>query len=105
GFMATFDGPARAVRCAAAISESVRPLGIAVRSGLHTGEIELKRDDITGIAVHIAARVAAEAEAGETIVSSTGRDLVAGSGLRFEDRGAHTLEGLPEEVRLYRVMG
>jgi len=105
GFMATFDGPARAVRCAAAISESVRPLGIAVRSGLHTGEIELKRDDITGIAVHIAARVAAEAEAGETIVSSTVRDLVAGSGLRFEDRGAHTLKGLPEEVRLYRVIG
>jgi len=105
GFMATFDGPARAVRCAAAISESVRPLGIAVRSGLHTGEIELRRDDIAGIAVHIAARVAAEAEAGETIVSSTVRDLVAGSGLRFEDRGTRALKGLPEEVRLYRVLG
>jgi class 3 adenylate cyclase len=105
GFMATFDGPARAVRCAAAISESVRPLGIAVRSGLHTGEIELKRDDIAGIAVHIAVRVAAEAEAGETIVSSTVRDLVAGSGLRFEDRGTRALKGLPEEVRLYRVLG
>jgi len=104
GFMATFGGPARAVRCAAAISEAVRPLGIAVRSGLHTGEIELKRDDIAGIAVHIAARVAAEAEAGETVVSSTVRDLVAGSGLRFEDRGTHTLKGLPEEVRLYRVL-
>ena len=104
GFMATFDGPARAVRCAAAISESIRPLGITVRSGLHTGEIELKRDDIAGIAVHIAARVAAEAEAGETIVSSTVRDLVAGSGLRFEDRGVRTLRGLPEEVRLYRVL-
>jgi len=103
-FMATFDGPARAVRCAAAISESVRPLGIAVRSGLHTGEIELKRDDIAGIAVHIAARVAGEAEAGETIVSSTVRDLVAGSGLRFEDRGIRALKGLPEEVRLYRVL-
>ena len=104
GFMATFDGPARAVRCAAAISESVRPLGIAVRSGLHTGEIELKRGDIAGIAVHTAARVAAEAEAGETVVSSTVRDLVAGSGLRFEDRGTHALKGLPEEVHLYRVL-
>jgi class 3 adenylate cyclase len=104
GFMATFDGPARAVRCAAAISDSVRPLGIAVRSGLHTGEIELKRDDIAGIAVHIAARVAAEAEAGETIASSTVRDLVAGSGLRFEDRGIRALKRLPEEVRLYRVL-
>ncbi len=81
GFLATFDGPARAVRCAAAISDSVRPLGIAVRSGLRTGEIELKRDDVAGIAVHIAARVAAEAEAGETVVSSTVRDLVAGSAL------------------------
>ena len=104
GFLATFDGPARAVRCAAAISDSVRPLGIAVRSGLHTGEIELKHNDVTGIAVHIALRVAAEAEAGATIVSSTVRDLVAGSGLRFEDRGIRALKGLPEEVRLYRVL-
>lgn len=104
GFLATFDGPARAVRCAAAISESIRPLGIAVRGRLHTGEIELKRDDIAGIAVHIAARVAAEAQAGETVVSSTVRDLVAGSGLRFEDRGIRALKGLPEEVRLYRVL-
>ena len=76
-----------------------------MRSGLHTGEIELKRNDVTGIAVHIAARVAAEADAGETVVSSTVRDLVAGSGLRFEDRGARALKGLPEEVRLYRVIG
>ena len=105
GFMATFDGPARAVRCAAAISESIRPLGITVRSGLHTGEIELKRDDIAGIAVHIAARVAAEAATGETIVSSTVRDLVAGSGLQFQDRGIHALKGLPEQVHLYRVLG
>jgi len=104
GFMATFDGPARAVRCAASICELVRPLGIAVRSGLHTGEIELKRDDIAGIAVHIAARVAAEAEAGETVVSSTVRDLVAGSGLRFQDRGSRALKGLPEEVHLYSVL-
>ncbi len=75
-----------------------------MRSGLHAGEIELKRDDIAGIAVHIAARVAAEAEAGETVVSSTVRDLVAGSGLRFEDRGGRALKGLPEEVHLYRVV-
>jgi len=105
GFLATFDGPARAVRCAVGISHAVRPLGIAVRSGLHTGEIEQKRDDVTGIAVHMAARVAAEADAGETLVSSTVRDLVAGSGLRFQDRGYHTLRGLPEEVHLYTVTG
>jgi class 3 adenylate cyclase len=104
GFMATFDGPARAVRCAASICQLVRPLGIAVRSGLHTGEVELKRDDVAGIAVHIAARVAAEAEAGETVVSSTVRDLVAGSGLRFQDRGIRALKGLPEEVHLYSVL-
>jgi len=104
GFMATFDGPARAVRCAASICELLRPLGIAVRSGLHTGEVELKRDDVAGIAVHIAARVAAEAAAGETVVSSTVRDLVAGSGLRFQDRGSRALKGLPEQVHLYSVL-
>ena len=104
GFLATFDGPARAVRCAAAISDAVRPLGVAVRSGLHTGEIELTADDVTGIAVHIAARVAAEAGAGETLVSSTVRDLVAGSGLRFEDRGIHALKGLPDNMHLYTVL-
>jgi len=104
GFMATFEGPARAVRCAASICESVRPLGISIRSGLHTGEVELKRDDVAGIAVHIAARVAAEAEAGETVVSSTVRDLVAGSGLRFRDRGIRALKGLPEAVHLYSVL-
>jgi class 3 adenylate cyclase len=104
GFLATFDGPARAVRCAAAISDVVQPLGITVRSGLHTGEIELTPGDVTGIAVHIAARVAAEAEAGETVVSSTVRDLVAGSGLRFQDRGIRALKGLPEEVHLYSVL-
>ena len=104
GFMATFDGPARAVRCATAIAQSLRPLGLAVRSGLHTGEIELQRDDIAGIAVHIAARVTAEAEAGETVVSSTVRDLVAGSGLLFQDRGILALKGLPEAVHLYSVI-
>jgi class 3 adenylate cyclase len=105
GFLATFDGPARAVRCAAAIANSVQPLGLAVRSGLHTGEIELNRDDIGGIAVHTAARVVAMAGPGETVVSSTVRDLVAGSGLRFEDRGRHALRGLPEEVQLYIALG
>ncbi|HEV2302651.1 MAG TPA: adenylate/guanylate cyclase domain-containing protein [Stellaceae bacterium] len=105
GFLATFDGPARAVRCAAAISASVRPLGIAIRSGLHTGEIEIKKDDIAGIAVHIAARVAEMAGAGEVLVSNTVRDLVAGSGLRFADRGSHALKGLPEALRLYAAEG
>ena len=104
GFLATFGGPARAVRCAAAISESVQPLGISIRSGLHTGEIEMKRDDIAGIAVHMAARVAAEAEPGETVVSSTVRDLVAGSGLQFQDRGMHALKGISEKVHLYSVL-
>ena len=82
----------------------MQPLGIAVRTGLHTGEIELKGDDVAGIAVHIAARVAAEAAAGETVVSRTVRDLVAGSGLRFQERGARELKGLPEAVHLYSVL-
>jgi class 3 adenylate cyclase len=101
GFLATFDGPARAIRCASAIADRVRPLGIAVRSGLHTGEIEIQRDDVGGIAVHIAARVVGLADAGEVLVSSTVRDLVAGSGLRFNDRGIHALKGLPEPLRLF----
>jgi class 3 adenylate cyclase len=101
GFLATFDGPARAVRCAAAIVDRVRPLGIEVRSGLHTGEIEIQRDDIAGIAVHIAARVAEIARTGEVLVSSTVRDLVAGSGLDFQDRGSHTAKGLSEPLRLF----
>lgn len=104
GFLATFDGPARAVRCASAIADTMQPLGIAVRGGLHTGEIELKGDDIGGIAVNIAARVAAAAGPNETLVSSTVRDLVAGSGLRFEDRGRHALKGLPEDVQLYATL-
>jgi len=87
GFLATFDGPARAVRCAAAITGAIQPLGIAVRTGLHTGEIELAEDDIGGIAVHTAARIVAMAAPCETLVSDTVRDLVAGSGLRFADRG------------------
>jgi class 3 adenylate cyclase len=105
GFLATFDGPARAVRCASAVTQTVQPLGIRVRSGLHTGEIEVKQDDIGGIAVNIAARVVAMAGPGETLVSSTVRDLVAGSGLRFEDRGFHLLRGLPEEAHLFSVQG
>jgi pimeloyl-ACP methyl ester carboxylesterase/class 3 adenylate cyclase len=104
GFLATFDGPARAVRCASTIAETVRPLGITVRGGLHTGEIELKPGDIGGIAVHIASRVADLAEASETVVSSTVRDLVAGSGLRFRDRGLHKLRGLPEKLHLYSLL-
>ena len=87
GFLATFDGPARAVRCASAITGALRKLGVRVRSGVHTGEIEIKGEDIGGIAVHIAARVAALAEGGQVLVSRTVRDLVAGSNLRFKDRG------------------
>jgi class 3 adenylate cyclase len=104
GFLATFDGPARAVRCATTIAKAIHPLGIDVRAGLHTGEIELKAGDIGGIAVHIAARVAAAASPGIALVSSTVRDLVAGSGLRFEDRGRHLLKGLPEDVQLYAAI-
>ena len=99
-----FTDIVESTRCAAAISGTVLQLGIVVRSGLHTGEIELKRDDVAGIAVHIAARVAAEVEAGETVVSSTVRDLVAGSGLRFHDRGTRAPKGLFEEVHLYSVI-
>ena len=101
GFLATFDGPARAVRCASAIIDRVRPLGMDVRSGLHTGEIEIQRDDVGGIAVHIAARVVGLAGTGEVLVSSTVRDLVAGSGLRFHDRGSHAAKGLSEPLRLF----
>jgi class 3 adenylate cyclase len=103
GILATFDGPARAVRCAQAICAGVRPLGIDVRAGLHTGEVELRGDDIGGIAVHIGARVSALAEAGEVLVSSTVKDLVAGSGIAFADRGFHVLRGVPGEWRVFAV--
>ncbi|HEV8676495.1 MAG TPA: adenylate/guanylate cyclase domain-containing protein, partial [Methylomirabilota bacterium] len=103
GFLATFDGPARAIRSACAITEAVRPLGLAVRAGLHTGECELMDDKVGGIAVHIGARVAAEAKAGEVLVSHTVKDLVAGSGLRFADRGIRALKGVPGEWRLFAV--
>jgi class 3 adenylate cyclase len=103
GFLATFDGPARAVSCAAEIVEGVESLGIKVRAGLHTGECELRSDDITGIAVHIAARVMNEAQPGEVLASSTVKDLVIGSGLRFADRGPRTLKGVEEPWRLYAL--
>jgi pimeloyl-ACP methyl ester carboxylesterase len=95
--LATFDGPARAISCAQAIGNAARPLGIEVRAGLHTGEVELQGDDIAGIAVHIGARVAALAGAGDVLVTSTVRDLVAGSGIEFTDRGSHELKGVPGE--------
>jgi pimeloyl-ACP methyl ester carboxylesterase len=103
GFLATFDGPARAVRCAYAIQQSMTELGLEIRAGLHTGEVELADGNVTGIAVHTGARVAALAEAGEVLVSSTVKDLVAGSGLQFEERGMHELKGVGE-WRLYAVL-
>lgn len=104
GFLAAFDGPARAIRCAGAVCEAVRTLGLQVRCGLHTGECERVGDDLAGIAVHIGSRVAGLAGPGEVLVSQTVRDLVAGSGLVFEARGAHVLKGVPGEWRLFRAM-
>jgi class 3 adenylate cyclase len=104
GVLATFDGPARAVRCARAIADDTAVLGLQIRAGAHTGEIEMAGDDIHGVAVHIGARVAAMADPGEILVSSTVRDLVAGSGLVFEDAGEHELRGVPDRWRLYRVV-
>jgi class 3 adenylate cyclase len=103
GFFASFDGPARGIRCAQAIAAGVRPLGIEVRAGLHTGECEVIGGKVGGIAVHIGARVAGLAEPSEVLVSSTVKDLVAGSGLRFEERGLATLKGVPGEWRLFSV--
>jgi class 3 adenylate cyclase len=103
GFFATFDGPARAIRCAVAISDSVQRLGIKVRAGFHTGECELVSKKVGGIAVHIGARVMAHSGANEVLVSSTGKDLVAGSGIKFVDRGVHELKGVPDEWHLYAV--
>jgi class 3 adenylate cyclase len=103
GMLATFDGPARAVRCAQAICEAVRSLGIDVRAGLHTGEIELRGADVGGIAVHIGQRVSALAGPGEVLASSTVKDLVAGSGIRFNDRGPHVLKGVPDQWRVFAV--
>jgi class 3 adenylate cyclase len=105
GYFATFDGPARAIRCAQSIRDAVAALGLVVRTGLHTGECEVSGEKVAGIAVHIGARVAASAAPGEILVSGTVKDLVAGSGLRFEDRGARELKGMPGEWRLYAVAG
>jgi pimeloyl-ACP methyl ester carboxylesterase/class 3 adenylate cyclase len=101
GFLATFDGPGRGVRAAQAIATAIRDLGLEVRAGLHTGEIEIADTGVRGIAVHIGARVAAEAGPGEVVVSGTVKDLVAGSGIDFEDRGVHSLKGVPGEWHLY----
>jgi pimeloyl-ACP methyl ester carboxylesterase len=103
GFLAVFDGPARGIRCAGAIVREMRRLGLEIRAGLHTGECEVVGDKLSGIAVHTGARVASAAGAGEVLVSSTVKDLVAGSGITFEDRGVKTLKGLPGEWHLYAV--
>jgi len=103
GFLATFDGPARAVNCAAEIIERVESLGLSVRAGVHTGECERREDDVAGIAVHIASRVMHEAGPGEVLASSTVKELVVGSGLKFADRGPHTLKGVEDEWRLYAL--
>ena len=101
GFLAVFDGPARAIRCADSIQRALGLMGLDVRAGLHTGEVELRGQDISGIAVHIGARIQALAAPREILVSRTVKDLVAGSGIRFEDRGVHALKGVPEEWQLY----
>jgi class 3 adenylate cyclase len=104
GFLATFDGPARAIRCAQVIATDARSLGLEVRIGLHTGEVELVGQDVGGIAVHIAARVADLATAGEVLVSSTTKELVAGSGLQFVERGTRRLKGISDEWRLFAAI-
>jgi class 3 adenylate cyclase len=103
GFLATFDGPARAIRCACAITQGVRPLGLEVRVGLHTGECELIAGKVGGIAVHIGARVASRAGAGEVLVTNTVKDLVVGSAIEFRERGTAPLKGVPGEWRLFAV--
>jgi len=103
GFFATFDGPARGIRCACAIRDAVSGLDLTIRAGLHTGECEIMEDKVSGIAVHIGARIMEKAEPGEVFVSSTVKDLVAGSGLKFNDRGKHNLKGIPGEWRIFQV--
>ena len=105
GFLAAFDGPAKAIRCAEAINEGVQRLGIELRAGVHTGECERRGEDLGGLAVHIGARVGAKAAAGEVLVSSTVKELVVGSGIKFEERGAETLKGVPGEWRLFAAAG
>lgn len=104
-FLLVFDGPARAIRCARAINDAARPLHVEVRSGVHTGEVELRDDDVAGLTVHIGARVAALAAPGEVLATTTVRDLVVGSELRFDDRGEHELKGVPGRWRLVSVRG
>jgi len=104
GFVATFDGPGRAVQCACAIRDAVKALQIEVRAGLHTGEVEVRGDDVAGIAVHLAQRVSSLARPGEVLVSRTVTDLVVGSGVRFDDRGEHELKGIPGTWHLYAVV-
>ena len=104
GFFATFDGPARAVKCATLITEAVKPLGVEVRAGVHTGEVETIDGKVGGIAVAIGARISALAGPSEILVSSTVKDLVAGSGIQFEDRGLHELKGVPDRWHIYRAL-
>jgi class 3 adenylate cyclase len=105
GFVASFDGPARAIRCAEAIVVATNILGIELRAGLHTGECEVRGEDLGGLAVHIAARVGAMASLGEVLVSGTVKDLVVGSGIEFDDRGEHELKGVPGSWKLFAVTG
>jgi len=105
GFFATFDGPARGVRSARAARDELRDLGLQIRSGLHTGEVEQSNGKVMGLAVHVGARVASLAQPSEVLVTSTVKDLVLGSGLEFVDRGSHVLKGVPDRWRLYAVMG
>ena len=104
GFLATFDGPSRGVRCAVAITGVMGSLGLEIRAGVHSGEVELRGSDVAGLAVHIAARVAALAGPGEVLVSSTVKDLLVGSGIEFDDRGTHELKGVPDEWHLYAAI-
>ena len=103
GFLATFDGPARGIRCACSARDAIKQLGLDIRAGLHTGEVELVADDVRGIAVNIAARVGSAASPGEVLVSRTVTDLVAGSGIEFLDRGVHPLKGVPGDWQLFAV--
>jgi class 3 adenylate cyclase len=103
GFMASFDGPGRAIRCACAIVKATANLGIDLRAGLHTGECEVRGNDLGGLAVHIAARVGALASAGEVLISGTVKDLVVGSGIEFADRGERELKGVPGSWKLFAV--
>jgi class 3 adenylate cyclase len=103
GFMASFDGPARAIRCASSIVEATRSVGVSVRTGVHTGECEVRGEDLGGLAVHIAARVGSRAGPGDVLVSGTVRDLVVGSDIRFEERGEHRLKGVPGSWKLFTV--